>query len=268
MAKNINRKVTIYINGKEVENNIESIRKEVRKLRAEQAKCTIGSEEYIEMTKAIKQLDKVIAKHNEELGRTESRLDCLVRKIGDIGNVLTGFQSFIDLFNGGIDSFKNLAADAAELDDTYADVMKTTGLAKDSVEKLNEAVISVLKGFQDKSSYDELVLHFKDPGLDGARATQAISSLTNSIEEINTAQAITNKEIASGTSVVREFEVKNNSLILCKFRRVFYMCIELGQQLYLIIINMTKSSTTGIRLLNATITAVKENKTSFGLLAG
>ena len=60
MAKNINRKVTIYINGKEVENNIESIRKEVRKLRAEQAKCTIGSEEYIEKTKAIKQLDKVI----------------------------------------------------------------------------------------------------------------------------------------------------------------------------------------------------------------
>lgn len=39
MAKNINRKVTIYINGKEVENTIDSVRKEVRKLRAEQAKC-------------------------------------------------------------------------------------------------------------------------------------------------------------------------------------------------------------------------------------
>ncbi len=30
MAKNINRKVTIYLNGKEVENTIESVRKEVR----------------------------------------------------------------------------------------------------------------------------------------------------------------------------------------------------------------------------------------------
>ena len=30
MAKNINRKVTIYINGKEVENSIDSVRKEVR----------------------------------------------------------------------------------------------------------------------------------------------------------------------------------------------------------------------------------------------
>ena len=30
MAKNINRKVTIYINGKEVENTIDSVRKEVR----------------------------------------------------------------------------------------------------------------------------------------------------------------------------------------------------------------------------------------------
>ena len=39
MAKNINRKVTIYINGKEVENTIDSIRKEVKKLKAEQTKC-------------------------------------------------------------------------------------------------------------------------------------------------------------------------------------------------------------------------------------
>ena len=30
MAKNINRKVTIYLNSKEVENTIESVRKEVR----------------------------------------------------------------------------------------------------------------------------------------------------------------------------------------------------------------------------------------------
>ena len=44
MAKNINRKVTIYINGKEIENTIENVRKKIRELRNEQAKAVIGSE--------------------------------------------------------------------------------------------------------------------------------------------------------------------------------------------------------------------------------
>lgn len=450
MAKNINRKVTIYINGKEVENSIENVRKKIRDLRKEQAKAVIGSEDYIRTTKEIRQLDKVIAKHNRELGRTDNLFNCIIKNLSNWGNILEGSRVVSDFFSGKIDYFKSLAAESAELDDTYADVMKTTGLAKDSVENLNEAfkkidtrtsreelnklayeagklgisseedvlkfvkaadkinvalgdvlgddamvqigklsmiykdstammqgqdlekqmlaigsavnmlgqsstaneaymidfmgrlggiavqaglsadqilgfasaldqdmqkvemsatafqkliqmmiqkpeqfaetagksvkdfsnliktdmneaVMSVLKGFQGKNGYDELVLLFKDLGLDGARAAQAISSLTNSIDEINTAQAIANKEIAMGASVVREFEVKNNSLQaqMEKAQKSFQdVRIELGQQLYPIIINMTKSSTTGIRLLNATITAVKENKTSFGLLAG
>ncbi len=450
MAKNINRKVTIYLNGKEVENSIENVRKKIRDLRKEQAKAVIGSEDYIRTTKEIRQLDKVIAKHNRELGRTDSLWDCIIKKMGDVGNTLSGLSVINDIYSGGVDTLRSLVEDAAQLDDTYADVMKTTGLTKDSVESLNkafqkidtrtsreelnklayeagklgisseedvlkfvkaadkinvalgdvlgddamvqigklsmiykdstvmmqgqdlekqmlaigsavnmlgqsstaneaymidfmgrlggiavqaglsadqilgfasaldqdmqkvemsatafqkliqmmiqkpeqfaetagksvkdfsnliktdmnEAVMSVLKGFQGKNGYDELVLLFKDLGLDGARAAQAISSLTNSIDEINTAQAIANKEIAMGASVVREFEVKNNSLQaqMEKAQKSFQdVRIELGQQLYPIIINMTKSSTTGIRLLNATITAVKENKTSFGLLAG
>ncbi len=139
MAKNINRKVTIYINGKEVENTIDSVRKEVRKLRAEQAKCTIGSEEYIEKTKEIRQLDKIITTHNRDLGRVDSWWDCIIRKMGDFGNTLSGLSVVGDMYSGVVDSFRSLAEDAAQLDDTYADVMKTTGLTKDSVESLNKA---------------------------------------------------------------------------------------------------------------------------------
>ena len=450
MAKNINRKVTIYINGKEVENTIDSVRKEVRKLRAEQAKCTIGSEEYIEKTKEIRQLDKIITTHNRDLGRVDSWWDCIIRKMGDFGNTLSGLSVVGDIYSGVVDSFRSLAEDAAQLDDTYADVMKTTGLTKDSIESLNkafqkmdtrtsreelnklayeagklgisteegvkqfvsasdkinvalgdvlgddamvqigklsmiyerstkemqnkgiekqmlaigsainmlgqsstanekymidfmgrlggvatqaglsadqilgfasaldqdmqkvemsatafqtliqkmiqkpeqfaktagksvkefsaliktdmnEAVMSVLKGFQGQGGYDELVLLFKDLGLDGARAAQAISSLTNSIDKVSTAQAIANKELMTGKSVINEFEVKNNSLQAQQekaLKKYQDMRIELGQQLYPIIIQMTKSGTVGLKLLSATITAVQENKTSLSLLAG
>lgn len=139
MAKNINRKVTIYINGKEVENSIENVRKKIRDLRKEQAKAVIGSEDYIRTTKEIRQLDKVIAKHNRELGRTDNLFNCIIKNLSNWGNILEGSRVVSYFFSGKIDYFKSLAAESAELDDTYADVMKTTGLAKDSVENLNEA---------------------------------------------------------------------------------------------------------------------------------
>ncbi len=48
MAKALSRKVTIYINGREVENTISSLRAEMKKLESQQAKLPIGSEEYIQ----------------------------------------------------------------------------------------------------------------------------------------------------------------------------------------------------------------------------
>ncbi len=45
MAKGVNRFINVYINGKQVENNINSIKSAITKLTNEQKKMTIGSEE-------------------------------------------------------------------------------------------------------------------------------------------------------------------------------------------------------------------------------
>lgn len=45
MAKDISRKVTIYINYKEVDNTLKSIRAELARLRNAYTKASIGSEE-------------------------------------------------------------------------------------------------------------------------------------------------------------------------------------------------------------------------------
>ena len=51
MAKGVNRFINVYINGQQVENNINSIRAAITQLTREQKKMTIGSDDYIQRTK-------------------------------------------------------------------------------------------------------------------------------------------------------------------------------------------------------------------------
>ena len=56
MAKSSTRRVTIYINGKEVEASAKQIRSEMNKLVNEQNRMVIGSDEYISHAKKNKEL--------------------------------------------------------------------------------------------------------------------------------------------------------------------------------------------------------------------
>ena len=56
MAKGVKRFVGIYINGKEVSNDIKSVRDALRQATVDMNKMTIGSKEYVEQAAKIKQL--------------------------------------------------------------------------------------------------------------------------------------------------------------------------------------------------------------------
>lgn len=56
MAKTLSRKVTIYVNGKEVENTLKSLGEEMRKLERQQKTLPIGSEEYVKASLKIKEI--------------------------------------------------------------------------------------------------------------------------------------------------------------------------------------------------------------------
>ena len=86
------RRVTIYINDKEVENNIKSIKKEMYKLTSQQAKMTIGSKEYIRTGQEIKRLDKIIRNHRESIRNTGGAWQKLkgFLPIASIGTLLAG----------------------------------------------------------------------------------------------------------------------------------------------------------------------------------
>lgn len=90
MSKTYDRRINLFINvdGKEVSNNVRSIRGELQKLINEQNKMTIGSEEYNKQTAKIKHLNTILAQHRAGLREVETPMQKL---IGTAKNLLPAF---------------------------------------------------------------------------------------------------------------------------------------------------------------------------------
>lgn len=138
-AKVLSRKVHIYINGKEIEGSLKSLQKASDKLHLEQEKMIIGSEEYIQTSLKIKEIDSVIKDHRRAIQEASQDWKDAKDSLAKYSGIFIGLKNAKDMIDGYIGKLKDLAADAAKLDDVYADVQKTTGLTHEEVEKLNEA---------------------------------------------------------------------------------------------------------------------------------
>ena len=69
--KDVHRGVVLYLDGKEVANNAGAIRTEMRKVREEIDKMTVGSEQYVRATKRYRDLDGILKQHREKLRSVE-----------------------------------------------------------------------------------------------------------------------------------------------------------------------------------------------------
>ena len=125
MAKGVNRFINVYINGKQVENNINSIKSAITKLTNEQKKMTIGSEEYIQTTKKIKKLNKILQEHKQAIGAIEktqkSTIEILSSYFATTVHASKIYKTVISHIQQFTDEYQKMS-------DVYADVMKYTGL--------------------------------------------------------------------------------------------------------------------------------------------
>ncbi len=138
MAGSYTRRIQLYINGKEVNNDIRSIKNEMNKLINEQARMELGSKKYIEAGAKIRTLKGIIQEHNEQL-RTTSKGWFNLKAIAENMNryfILLG--SFIAGITGIITSGKRAITTFAEFDDKISDVMKTAQMGKEAVLGMNE----------------------------------------------------------------------------------------------------------------------------------
>ena len=450
MAKNLSRKITIYIDGKPAEASLEQLQDRLRKLNNEQQRLPIGTQEYIDKSKEIGKIRQILHDQKVAVNNLGDNWLYASEKLANFSNVIMGIQTIFQMADAGIGKLKDLVADAAELDDAYADVMKTTGLTRDEVLKLNEsfkkmdtrtareqlnqlayeagklginstqqveqfvraadkinialgdvlgegamvtigkladvyskstaqltaagddlekkmlsigsavnqlgqsstanegylveflsrmggiatqanlsadailgfasaldqdmmkqemsatafqkfimqlikkpaefaaaahmevkefsdlmqrdmneALLRVLEGFKGQGGLVSLQPIFEDLGLDAARAASVISSMANSIDQIREAQAIANDELTTGSSIIREFTTKNNTMQAQaeKAKKAFQdMRLELGEQLYPIVIHLTRLSTSVIKGLSGYLTLWRENRVAAAAL--
>ena len=139
MAKSSTRRVTIYINGKEVEASVKQIRTEMNRLVNEQNRMVIGSDEYIAHAKKIKELRQCLKEHAQEIGSAASAWSEMYNKVLQFGTGIGGLTQILSSLDNVTSTLKQVATDLAAMDDVYSDVIKTTGMTREQVEELNES---------------------------------------------------------------------------------------------------------------------------------
>ena len=152
MAKSSTRRVTIYINGKEVEASVKQIRSEMNKLVNEQNRMVIGSDEYISHAKKIKELRQYLKEHAQNIGSAASAWTEMYNKVLQFGTGIGGLTQILSSLDNVTSTLKQVATDLAAMDDVYSDVIKTTGLTREEVDELNES----FKNLDTRTSREQL----------------------------------------------------------------------------------------------------------------
>ena len=152
MAGSYTRRINLYINGKEVKNDIHSIRAEMNKLVNEQTRMTRGSREYVEAGKKIRILDGIIQQHREQV-RSVSKSWNFESISQAFNKYFLAVSTFVAGFAGILYSGKKAITMFAEFDDKVSDVRKTTGLSREQVYAMNEE----LKKVDTRTAQNELL---------------------------------------------------------------------------------------------------------------
>lgn len=142
------------------------------------------TEKHKNRLEAYKQVCKEVAKAQKELN---VEVGCQGTTFGKLAN---GFNKYIGLIAGlgatitGLSfKFRQLAEDVAKMDDTYADVMKTTGMTREQVKNLNEE----FKKIDTRTSREELNLLARDAGKLGKTSKKDILDFVEAGNQIRVA---------------------------------------------------------------------------------
>ncbi len=185
MASTVNKRINIWVNGKEVENNIKSIRAAISKLINEQAKMTIGSKEYVEHSEKIRKLKSIYEEHRKSIKATSEELDDATKKMKGIfegAAVGTIFTSFLALRDRIVSSISEYVEAFVATDDALAAVRKTTGMTTAEVEALAES----LKKVDTRTATNELLKIAEEGGRLGI-AKEEIEAFAIAVDKANVA---------------------------------------------------------------------------------
>ena len=121
----------------------------------------------------------------------------------------------------------------------------------------NEGMMQFLGAMKARGGFAEMAPMFEEMQLDGTRAVGVLSAVASHLDQVRTAQDLAAQSYASGTSVINEFNVQNNTVQaqLDKAKQRFEdITVELGEQLIPATRYAISTLSVGIRVLSTLIT--------------
>jgi TP901 family phage tail tape measure protein len=134
------------------------------------------------------------------------------------------------------------------------EVQKFTNLMKTNA---NEGLMQFLGAMKARGGFAEMAPMFEEMQLNGTRAVGVLSAVASHLDQVRTAQDLAAQSYASGTSVINEFNVQNNTVQaqLDKAKKHFEdITVELGEQLIPATRYAISTMSVGLRVLSTLIT--------------
>lgn len=167
--------------------SLKDLQAAARRLSYEVKELTPGTQQFIEKSKQLQQVNTRIVKLRSSFkGLIEDEKSATLSLKG----LADGFNKYFGMVTAGIAAvtgmsmaFRKAAEEAAKLDDTYSDVMKTTGLMHDEVAALDQELMKI----DTRTSREQLLLLARDAGKLGITGKENILGFVRAADQIQVA---------------------------------------------------------------------------------
>jgi len=170
----------------------------------------------------------------------------------------TALTNFINKMFTDTEKFANMAGIKVK---DFSDLLRTDA---------NQAVITFLKAMKEKGGFAELAPLLNDMNLSGQRAVSVLTVLANRVDDVQERQKLANVEYQKATSILKEFNVQNNTVQarLDKRRKQFHdLSVELGERLIPMAEHTMSLASAFVKVLNESIKFVAKYRSTIILLS-
>lgn len=216
----INKRVNIYINGREVSNDIKSIRTEMQKAVNDIARMKRGSDEYNAKAKEICTLKAIIQEHNQQLRTTEQRWSSLNNAANGLKKYSGIILSFVGSLTGATLGFQKCAEEAEKFEENLDNLSALTGLGGKNLSWLGDqakemSVKTTESGIKIKQSATDILDAFTKIGSQRPellKNKEALAAVTEDAIILSEAAKIElEPATASLANVMNQFNEKSSS---------------------------------------------------------
>ena len=185
MAKEISKRINIWLNQQGIDNNLKSIRAAITKTANELNKLPIESEEWLKKSEKLAKLKSIYSAARKEIKSTVTELeagaDATRNTMMAMGGLASAIQGGAAVLRRFVSATQEYVDAYATLDDAMTNVSKYTGLTREEVKQLNEE----FRNMDTRTPTEKLNALAADAGRLGITSKAAIKDFVEAADIIN-----------------------------------------------------------------------------------